>query len=337
MRERKKVLNALREETSQIIDCHTHIGISFNNYVATSSYPYSMCIEDLLVRMDFLGIDRSVVFPFESSYYPLLGEKKRLNSPAVSSFPYEKENRNLMTEVFEIFPEHSDRFIAFAMFDPTNETSRQTELLEELNERYPLCGLKTVTTYIQAFVKDFLKPDNKIRDFALRNNFPLTFHCSWIDNDPWANVFDVLEIVKALPELNFALAHTARFSRKALDMAAELPNCFVDVSAFKIHCDLAVMKSPVVGNGADGFEADYADPVSVLAKLAETYPETIIWGTDTPYHYFAQKHLDQDGNLQDSRLMAPYDCEIKILRAIPENARRSISYKNTLNYLSSRT
>jgi predicted TIM-barrel fold metal-dependent hydrolase len=332
---RKDVLKRLRENGDQtILDCHNHIGISFNNYVATASYPYSMSIEDLLVRMDFLGIDNSVVFPFESSYYPLLGEKERLNTPAASSFPYEKENRNLMTEVFEIFPDYSHRFIAFAMFDPTNETAKQTELLEELYEKYPLCGLKTVTTYIQAFVKDFLKSDNKIRDFAIDKKLPLTFHCSWVDNDPWANVFDVLEIAKSLPELNFALAHTARFSQKALDMAADLPNCFVDISAFKIHCDLAVMKSPVVATGVDGFQADYADPASALAKLAETYPDTIIWGTDTPYHYFAQKFLDENGEIQDSRLMAPYDCEIKILCAIPEEAKRRISFTNTMKYLS---
>ena len=331
---RENVLNSLRDAGPAILDCHTHVGISFNNYVATASYPYSMSIEDLLVRMDFLRIVRSVVFPFESSYYPLLGEKEALSSPAISSFPYEKENRNLMTEVFEIFSDYSERFIPFAMFDPSRETARQAELLEELDSNYPLCGLKTVTTYIKAFVKDFLKPDNKIRDFASSRKLPLTFHCSWIDNDPWANVFDVLEIAEALPELNFALAHTARFSRKALDKAAELPNCFVDVSAFKIHCDLAVQNSPVVATGTDGFDADYTHPSAVLAKLAETYPGTIIWGTDTPYHYFAQKFLDPDGNLQDSKLMAPYDAEIKILRSLPENAIREISYENTLKYLS---
>jgi predicted TIM-barrel fold metal-dependent hydrolase len=147
-------------------------------------------------------------------------------------------------------------------------------------------------------------------------------------------VFDVLEIVESLPELNFALAHTARFSRKALEKAAVLPNCYVDVSAFKIHCDLAVRDSPVVATGSDGFEADYADPAATLAKLAETYPDTIIWGTDTPYHYFAQKYLDQDGNMQDSKLMAPYDAEIKILRALPEDIVRRISYDNTLKFLS---
>ena len=96
---REDVLNGLRDAGStKILDCHNHIGISFNNYVATSSYPYSMSIEDLLVRMDFLGIDHSVVFPFEKTYKPQQGEKERLNSPPLTTFTYDKKNR-LITRI----------------------------------------------------------------------------------------------------------------------------------------------------------------------------------------------------------------------------------------------
>jgi predicted TIM-barrel fold metal-dependent hydrolase len=325
----------LNLKSEMIIDAHTHVGISVNNYLATASYPYCLSIEDLIVRMDFLGIDKSVVFPFESSYYPLLGEEKPLNSPAVSSFPYEKENQNLFREIFEIFPEYSERLIPFAMFDPSREVGKQAENMQALHEKYHLYGLKTVTTYIKAFVKDFQKPDNHIRKFALDNNLPLTFHCSVINTDPWANVYDVLEIAEANPDLRFAVAHSARFAKKALDKADTLPNCFIDISAFKIHCDLAVQNSPAVASGKDRFDANYANPVEVLQKLVETYPDTIIWGTDTPYHYFAQKFTDAKGNLQDSRLKASYDDEIKILKALPEELQKKISYDNTVRFLNS--
>lgn len=319
-----------------IIDAHAHVGISVNNYAATGSYPYCLSIEDLIVRMDFLGIDKSVVFPFESTYYPLLGEDKPLQSPAFSSFPYEKENQNLFTEIYEIFPEYSDRLIPFAMFDPSRETAKQAENLEMLHAQYGLNGLKTVTTYIKAFVNDFQKTDNHIRKFALKNKLPMTFHTSVIDTDRWANVFDVLEIVKNNPELNFALAHSARFAKKALEKADALPNCFIDISAFKIHCDLAVQNSPVVASLNDRFDANYANPSDVLQKLTETYPETIIWGTDTPYHYFAQKFIDSEGNLQDCKLKASYDEEINILKALPKELQYMISYKNTINFLGNR-
>ncbi|NOY75579.1 MAG: hypothetical protein GXP32_07280 [Kiritimatiellaeota bacterium] len=105
------------------------------------------------------------------------------------------------------------------------------------------------------------------------------------------------------------------------------------IKVLDCHTHIGISFNNYVATGDDGFQADYADPASVLAELAETYPGTIIWGTDTPYHYFAQKFLDQDGNLQDCRLMAPYDAEIKILRAIPKNAANEIAYENILKYL----
>jgi predicted TIM-barrel fold metal-dependent hydrolase len=316
-----------------IIDAHTHVGISTSNYIASASYPYALSFEDLVVRMDALGIDRSIIFPFESSYYPLFGENEPINSPARSSFPYEKENENLFREIFDVFPEYAERAIPFAMFDPSQKTAEQAVALEKLISNYPLCGLKTLTTYIKAFVKDFNHPDNEIRKFALKYKLPITFHCSWVKEDIWANVFDILDIVEATPELNFALAHSARFSKVALERAAALPNCFVDISAFKIHCDLAVDQSEIVAWGSDAFAADYSNPEVVLQQLTEAYPETIIWGSDTPYHYFAQKYIDKDGKIMDCRLFSRYDREMKILQSLPAALRQKIAYDNIIKFL----
>jgi len=318
---------------SQIIDAHTHVGISINNYLATASYPYALSVEDLVVRMDFLGIDKSVVFPFESSYYPLMNEENRLNSPAMSKFPYEKENENLLREVYDIFLEFSDRLIPFLMFDPCRETEKQADHLCKLSKKYKIFGLKTVTTYNRAFVSDF-KKGNPIRDFAIEHKLPVTFHCSWLKEDIWANVFDVLNVVEENPELKFCIAHTARFSKEALDRADALPNCFVDISAFKIHCDLATQNSPHVADPENRFASDYSSPAKVLEALAETYPGTIIWGSDTPYHNYAQKYIDAEGNLIDERLRASYDDEIKILKALPEKLQKTIAYTNTMQFLS---
>ena len=318
---------------STIIDVHTHVGISINNYLATASYPYAMTVEDLIVRMDFLGIEKSVVFPFESSYYPLLGEDKVLESPAMSTFPYEKENENLLREIYDVFPEYSERLIPFMMFDPSDKTQEQANYLQELSKKYKICGLKTLTTYIKAFASDF-KEGNPIRDFALENKLPITFHCSWPKEDIWANVFDILDIVEKNPTLNFCLAHTARFSREALKRADILPNCFVDTSAFKIHCELATQNSTTVADLEQRFVADYSAPEKVLEALATTYPDTIIWGSDTPYHNFAQKHINAKGELIDCKLRANYDDEINILNTLPENLIEKISFVNTLKFLS---
>jgi len=318
---------------SKIIDAHTHVGISINNYLATASYPYAMTVEDLIVRMDFLGIEKSVVFPFESSYYPLLGEDKVLDSPAMSTFPYEKENENLLREIYDVFPEYSERLIPFMMFDPSRETEKQAEHLCELRSKHKIFGLKTVTTYIKAFAADFGNDENHIRNFAIEHKLPITFHCSWDENDIWANVFDILDVIEKNPNLNFCLAHTARFSREALKRADILPNCFVDTSAFKIHCELATQNSTTVADPEKRFVADYSEPANVLQALAEAYPNTIIWGSDTPYHNFAQKHINAKGELIDCKLRANYDDEIKILKSLPKNLIDKIAWQNACNFL----
>lgn len=320
-------------KSQNIIDCHTHVGISISNYIASQSYPYAMSVEDLVVRMDLLGIDASAVFPLDSSYYPLYGGKNKVCAEVASKFPYEKENRNLLYEVYDVFPQYSGRLYPFVMFDPSQETRQQAAHLEKLSKHYKIYGLKTVTTYIKSFVSDFMKNGNPIREFARNMKIPVTFHSSWTDTDPYANVFDVLRIAEKNPELRICLAHSARFSKRALDIADSLPNCFVDTSAFKIHCDLAAQDSFIVPKGKERFEADYRCPGKVMSALLEYYPDTIIWGSDTPCHYFIRKYTDSTGNVIDVKLSASYDDEIKILKSLPLAGIRKISNVNTLKFL----
>ncbi|HPN84803.1 MAG TPA: amidohydrolase family protein [Victivallales bacterium] len=316
-----------------IIDCHNHIGISINNYLVSASFPYAMTVEDLIVRMNLLGVDKAVIFPFESSYYPFLGEEKRLETPAFSKFPYERENLNLLRETYEIYPEYKDRIIPFIMFDPSKETEAQAKHIKNLSKTYKINGFKTVTTYIKAFVKDFNKPGNHIRELAKEMNVPLIFHSTWMKTDPWANVFDVIELAEKNPDLRFCVAHSARFVKDALDKAHSLPNCFVDTSAFKIHCDLVGRKSAAIPTGNERFEADYANPPSAIRSLVEAYPGTIIWGSDSPYHQFRQKYLDGNGKMVDVSLPASYDDEFKLLKSLPTNLVEQISYHNTMEFL----
>ncbi len=322
-----------KNSASKIIDCHTHVGISTKNHL-TGAYPYAMSAEDLLVRMDLLGIASSIVLPFDSSYY--LAEELVAGEAGgmISSFPYEKENSGLLVEINEVFPEYRDRLLPFAMFDPSRETGRQAEHLRSLHMKYGLCGLKTVTTYNKSFVKDFQMEGNEVRDLAIEGKFPIVFHCSWLKTDIWANVFDVLEIAGKNPGMKICLAHSARFSKKALDMADSLPNCHVDTSAFKIHCDLAVADSAAIPPRKERFDSDYTKPAEVMKDLAEAYPDTILWGSDTPYHYFAQPWTDAGGDKKDVRLKARYDDEVNILKSLPDRIIAKIAYENTMGFLS---
>jgi len=317
-----------------IIDAHSHIGINYKNYV-NYSYPYCLSFEDLVVRMKHLRISYSVIFPMDSSYYTVEpGASKEIKTSEVfSKFPYEIENQSMLKEIYEIFPEYSDIALPFVMFDPSRKTKEQAELLEKLYKEYPLFGLKTVPTYIQAFVKDLETKGRPILDFAVKYSLPITFHSSYYKGDPWASVFDIIKFAEKYPEIRICIAHSARFVKSVLERASKLDNCFVDLSAFHIHCILAQQGSPHISLERERMEADYSEPSSVMEKIVSNYPDTIIWGSDTPANYFIQKFYDVSGNLIDMSLKSSFDMEMKILKSLSEDKISKITYKNTLKYL----
>ena len=319
---------------SKIIDVHNHVGSSFSSFL-TFSYPYCLSVEDLAVRTSYLGIDFAVTMPFAGScYYQVNADSGKVETTdQYCKFPFELENRNMFNEIFEIFPEYSDRFLPFPIFDPSRQAKEQVNLWEELIKRYPVFGLKTCSTYIQSFVNDLETTGRPILDFAEKHNLPLLFHSSYYRKDPWASVFDIIALAENHPELRICIAHTARFTKSVLDRADKLPNCFVDLSAFDIHCTLAAEDSEHIAMGEDKFPADYHNPAAAMNKIASTYPNTIIWGSDTPANYFIQNYRDRDGNEVNCSLKSPYNREITLLKSLPPELITRISYSNTIRFL----
>ncbi len=330
---RQKMETLLRQKPA-IIDAHTHVGIAPKFYYQFG-YPYALSLEDLLIRMDTLGIDFSVVFPFvDSAFYktdPASGKIK--TTTASCNFPYEIENRNLLNEIYEIFPAPSQRVLPFLMFDPSRETEKQAENLRELAELYPVFGLKTATTYIQAFVKDLETKGAPILNFARERQLPIVFHSSVHPDDPWASVYDIVDFAERHPDIRVCIAHSARFLKPVLEKAAQLPNCFVDFSAFVIHCKLAVQDSPAVAPKETRFPGDYSHPAVVMTQLAKAYPDTMIWGSDTPFYYWIQKYYTARGQLVEDRLTCGYNEEAQLLKNLPQKIINRIAYENTLKFI----
>ena len=133
--------------------------------------------------------------------------------------------------------------------------------------------------------------------------------------------------------MRIVIAHSAKFVKSVFDRANELPNCFVDLSAFIIHCQLAAQNQEVIPDKGNRFDANYEQPFEVMKKLVDAYPETILWGTDSPYCYWIQKYYDSDGVLHDQRLKARYEDEICLLKKLPYDLIRKITYENTINFL----
>lgn len=320
-------------QNAGVIDSHTHVGISAEEYL-TGGYPYGMSFEDLVARMKLLGISCSVVFPFLSSYY--LREKMNVSDAGseitFSAFPYEKENTRLFEEIYSVFPEYLDLALPFVMFDPSVNPEKQVEHLEKIIAEYPVYGMKTVTTYCKSFVSDFDGKGSVLKEFARKHDLPIVFHSSWQKEDIWANIFDIIKIAENNPDLRICAAHAGRFSTEALEKAARLPNCFIDTAALKIHCDLALANNEVIPPaGAGRFETDYRVPGKVLRDLGKAYPDTIIWGSDTPAnHYFKVFGLKE---IVRHKLKATYDSEINALNALPPAQKRKVCYENTLKFL----
>ena len=327
------MMKHLLKEAS-VIDCHTHIGIMIEEFL-TGAYPYAMSFEDLVVRMRLFGISRSAVFPCATSYY--LKDKINVSDAApeisFSAFPYEKENIRLFEEIYSVFPEYSDMALPFVMFDPSNKVEEQVELLERLIAEYPVYGMKTVTSYCRSFVNDFDGKGSALKDFARKHDLPVIFHSSWQKEDIWANVFDIIKIAENNPDLRICAAHMARFSEEALRKADKLPNCFIDTAALKIHCDLAVKNDAAIPQGDGRFNSDYSSPAKVLADLAHAYPDTIVWGSDTPWNYFFRKFAYSDEKIIEYNLKSSYNSEILALNALKTELKRKVSYENTLNFL----
>jgi len=322
-------------ETEAVIDVHTHVGINAEGYI-NEGYPYCLSLEDLAIRMKALGISYSVVFPFGSLYYSLSRKKQKKVrvSEHISRFPYELANHNLLNEVFEIFPQYSDMFLPFGMFDPSRKQAEQTRWLRSMVDKYPLYGLKTVTSYSQAHITDLLsEPGRCILDFAGDLGIPVTIHTSVAPGDPWANVFSILEVVSANPEVRFCLAHTCRFNKAALAAADQLANCYVDVSAFHIHCHLATQDSPSIASRDERFDADYGRPLEALKQLANAYPRTLCWGTDTPAYYFINHWMDDLGKVHRSDLRCDWDVEAVTLKQLDGPTRRRIAHENPMRLL----
>ncbi len=319
-----------------LIDVHTHVGTDPANYLR-GDFPYAQSAEDLLVRMDHSGVDVSVCFPFLYTSYldfnSFLKGKMRKSRAGVCDVPYALENERLCQEVYEAYSQCTRRLLPFAFFDPSREQAGQVEVLKRLFEQYPLFGLKTATSYLQSPITDLLKEGECLLDFAAEQNIPFMLHTSVAPGDPWANVFSIFDVVKARPDVRFCLAHTCRFDRRALEQAAELPNCFVDFSAFHIHCDLVKANSSSVAGKDEQFRTTYTQPVKAMAKIAEKYPETMLWGTDSPYYCFMGRFINTAGETIITQLKCDTDAEINTFKKLPEKMRQRIGYENTVQYL----
>ena len=310
------------------IDVHAHVGISIKAF-AEIGFPYCSSIEDLYYRQKANHVDYSVVFPsnadlfFDIYAYIATGKLVPAEKP-ISKIPYERENRMLLTEVFDFCPELKDHFLPFVSVDPGRKVKEQIEALRDLEEDFPIYGIKIVPISCQSNVAELLGEGEAFLEFAAERNWPILFHVTVHPDEEFSQASDTFKVIERHPELRYCLAHCIGLHREFLERADELPNVWVDTSALKIQVQLAYENSPTMALPPDRFDCDCSDHIKVMQALVERFPETIVWGSDAPYHSYITRRLQGEGTYVDFRLKGTYEDEKAALDALSADAREQI-------------
>ena len=314
----------------KIIDVHSHVGVELYRYVR-DEYPYCQDLRTLFTHADRTGVTRCVVFPcvsYQAMDLVQLRDSKVVLDERLDSVPYARENRRLLKEIYEYFPDLALRTIPFVNLDPLRKVNEQIALLRKLRREHPFHGLKIQPFAIQSPIRALLEEGSLFLAFAREHDLPFIIHSSIDAGDRFSQCADILAVAEANPDLRFCLAHSCRFHRPSLDRVAALPNTWFDCSAHGIHCQLAAQDHPVVAKREERFEADYRNPGSVLNDLAQCYPGKMMWGSDSPAHSYASSF----GGISLS-LWSSYDLETKYLREIDSNFRAPVGWENAQAFL----
>ena len=294
-------------------------------------FPYAQQLVDMTRVGGSLGITHWIVFPFVS--YAAM-DVTRFRSGEVGfgngleTVPYAFENRRMLEECYQLFPEEGRKTLPFVMVDPMRNTDAQAAELVKLRAEYRIHGIKIQSTIIQADIKRLAHEGQVFIDLAREWDVPFLIHSSVAKDDLWAQAHDILDLAEANPDIRFCAAHSCRFDKECLDRVQALPNAWFDNSAHCIHCVGAVGDLPYIAPKSRRFDSDYSDPARVIADLAAAYPDKFMWGSDSPFYSYAAAISGEV-----VKLISTYEREVIALRAAGEPVVRRIAATNTLNYL----
>lgn len=318
------------------LDAHTHAGISLKAY-ALQEYPYAQTLEGLWGQQQQYGVDVTVVFPFTADLFfeaaPLLEGILVPAQKPLSPSPYAGENRLLFRELYDYCPELVGRFLPFVSIDPARCIPAQIQTLESLLAEYPVYGIKVNPVGCQSPARALLGEGQALLDLAQAHDLPLLFHTTTLPGEDYSQAADIFKIIERRPNLRFCLAHCLLFSREWLTRAQAAPNVWVDTAALKIQVESV---RGLIGNPypAEGFvDVDFSNHVKVLQTLCEMFPDTLLWGTDSPAYSWICRRKEGEGLYREFKLKGQYADEIQALRALPPALRARVSSENTLDFV----
>ncbi len=323
----------------KVIDLHAHVGISLKAY-ARSEYPYAQDLEGLYYRQKANGVDYGVVFTHAPELYFDPGALMRdgemvpaAEPPRGASAPYALENRLLFTELHRFCPELAGRFLPFVSIDPVRKIREQLAALEELATEYPLYGLKVSPVLCQSRVTGLLEQGEGLLDFAARRNLPALLHVTVDPKEEFSQAADAFRVAERHPSIRFCLAHCIGFNREFLEKADRLLNVWVDTSALKIQVEAAFRGESFMAAPGARFGWDYSNHLAVMKSLVERFPDTILWGSDSPYYSYISRRLQAEGSFYEFRLKGTYEQEKAALDALSPGQKLRVCSENTAAFL----
>ncbi len=84
---------------------------------------------------------------------------------------------------------------------------------------------------------------------------------------------------------------------------------------------------------AERFDWDYTDHCAVMLELTARFPDTIIWGSDSPAYTYIVRRLQGPGVWQEFRLKGTYEEEKAALDALPDELRKKAGSGNAVAFL----
>lgn len=322
----------------KLIDAHSHVGVYLKAYMCME-FPYAQSLEGLYYKQRANGVDVNVIFPFGPELHFDMHETVAGNAvPAakpISSVPYGIENAVLMRELFDCCPERKEHFLPFVCADPGREVAAQIAALEQLESKYPIYGIKISPVMCQMPATKLLDEGKPLVEFARTRNIPILFHTTTDARETYSHAELVFQVVDANPDVRFCLAHCIAFHRGYLDRAAAMENVWVDTSALKIQVQLGHESNPIMTTGPDRLDADFSDHRRVMRALVDAYPQTILWGSDSPAYSYIVRRRQGEGpeDFEDFRLKATHEDEVAALEMLSDDQRRAVTNTNTLKCL----
>ena len=318
------------------IDIHTHVGISYGMYM-NQSFPCCQSAEDLCYRLAANNIDVAMSFPFGADLHfdqhALMQGRTKPTKRPISPTPYGIENQRLFKEAYEFLPHVRGRILPAISADPRRDAAGQVKVAEEIARQYPIYAIKIAPIAVQVGIRNLTSYGRPLLEFAAARDLPFLIHSAVSRGEQWSRVEDILDIAEANPHLRFCLAHIAGADKFHLARADAMPNVWVDTSALKIQVEVVHSDSPLMARGKRRFPADYSDHRKVLRALMDTFPNTIIWGSDSPAYSFITDRRDTSGRYIRFRLRATYEDEVAALDYLPAPLRLKASNTNTLDFL----